>query len=209
MTLVLMKNVPSLFAATLALAGLAACTHRDEPDATTLGAAMNTYLAKRGDLCLAKSAWPIDVTQAEVDHGGRNALQMPVLERLGLVASTVAEIDVDDEGAKHHMKVRRYALTDSGRKFYVAREAKGSDFCAAHLSLDKIVGWNVQKDGDKRQAIVTYTYHVDAAPWTKDAEVQKVFPMVAGVLRGDGTAHLQETFALGDAGWVAVDLQGS
>ena len=45
--------------------------------------AMNTYLEKRGDLCLAKSSWPIDVTQHEIDIGARNAVQMPVLERLG------------------------------------------------------------------------------------------------------------------------------
>jgi hypothetical protein len=213
------KNILSIAAGILAAASLAACTHRDEPDAQTLGVAMNTYLAKRGDLCLAKNNWPIDLTQGEIDHGARNALQMPVLERLGLVSSTVAEIDVDDEGAKHHMKVRRYALTEAGSKFYLWRDsakaqgatagARTGDFCAAHLSLDRIVGWNVQKDGDRRQAIVSYTYRVDAAPWTKDAEVQKVFPMVASVIRGAGTTQLQEAFALGEAGWVAVDLQGS
>ena len=87
--------------------------------------------------------------------------------------------------------------------------ARNGDFCAAHLSLDRIVGWELRGSGPQRQAVVTYTYQVDAAPWTKDAEVQKVFPVVAGVIRGAGTAQLQETFAHGDAGWVAVDLQGS
>jgi hypothetical protein len=201
----------------LASASLAACSHRDEPDAKVLGAAMQTYLAQRGDLCLAKSEWPIDLTQHEIDVGARNALQMPVLERLGLVESTVAEVDVDDEGTTHRMKVRRYSLTDAGRKFYVKHDAGAgsrgkaaqSDFCAAHLSLDKIVNWSLTQNGSQRQAVVTYTYHVDAAPWTKDAEVQKVFPVVAGVIRGAGTAQLQEAFALGDAGWTAVDLQGS
>ena len=211
-----MKNFLSLATLAIALSGLAGmegCTRNDSPDAETLGTAVRAYLAKRGDLCLAKSIWPIDLTQREIDSGARNALQLPVLERLGLASSTVAEVDVDDEGTLHHMKVRRYALTEAGRKFYVMRGtgggARGGDFCAAHLSLDRIVGWELRGSGPRRQAVVTYTYQVDAAPWTKDAEVQKVFPVVAGVIRGAGTAQLQETFSRGDAGWIAVDLQGT
>lgn len=121
----------------------------------TLDAALHAYLAKRGDLCLAKNTWPIDLTQHEIDSGARNALQLPVLERLGLAS------------------------------------------------------WELHGSGANRQAVVTYTYRVDAASWTKDAEVQKVFPVVAGVIRGAGTAQLQETFAYRDAGWIAVDLQGT
>ena len=209
-----MKTILSLALATGALAGLGGCTRNDGPDAETLGAALHTYLAQRGDLCLAKNTWPIDLTQHEIDSGARNALQLPVLERLGLVRSAVAEIDLDDEGTLHHMKVRRYALTEAGRKFYIARGnggagARSGDFCAAHLSLDRIVGWELRGSGTQRQAVVTYTYQVDAAPWTKDAEVQKVFPVVASVIRGAGTAQLQETFARGEAGWIAVDLPGT
>lgn len=191
------------------LGGLAGCARHD-PEAKALDTALHTYLAQRGDLCLAKNTWPIDLTQHEIDSGARNALQLPELERLGLAKSTVAEVDVDDEGTLHHMKVRRYALTAAGRKFYITRRtAQGAprgDFCAAHLRLDHIVGWVLHGSGAGRQAVVTYTYQVDAAPWTQDAAVQRVFPVVAGVIRGAGTAQLQETFAHGDAGWTAVDL---
>ena len=205
----------------LLIAGLlAGCSRSSSADADTFATAVRSYLDKRGDLCLAKNTWPIDVTQHEIDVGARNALQMPVLERLGLVSSSVAEIDVDDEGTMHHMKVRRYALTESGRKYYIVRAQAGAkagaqatqgDFCAAKLSLDKVVGWDLQRSNDKeaRHAVVTYTYKVDAAPWTQDAELQKVFPMVAGIVRGAGTAKLQEAFTQTDAGWVAVDLLGS
>jgi hypothetical protein len=196
--------------AVLALLMLGACTREAEPDAKVFGAAMNTYLAQRGDLCVAKPSWPIDLTQHEIDTGARNALQLPVLERLGLAASTVAEVDVSDEGTLHHMKVRRYQLTDAGRKHYVLRGAKG-DFCAARLSLDRIVGWQLRTDADgKRQhALVTYTYRADAAPWTQDAQAQKVFPMVAHVVNGAGSAQLQQSFTLTGKGWVADDLLGS
>ncbi len=202
---------------------LSACTRTAEPSAEVFTSAMNSYLAKRGDLCLGKNAWPIDVTQHEVDVGARNALQMPVLEKLGLVASTVAQVDVNDEGTLHHMKVRRFALTDAGHKYYLTRDpgretvktsvaaAPKGDFCAAKLSLDHVVGWELHQTTDtaQRQAVVSYTYRIDAAPWAQDAQVQKVFPVVSNVLRGAGTAQLQETFTLTNAGWVAVDLQGS
>jgi len=204
----------------VAVSLLAGCSRSGSADADTFATAVRSYLDKRGDLCLAKNTWPIDVTQHEIDVGARNALQMPVLERLGLVSSSVAEIDVDDEGTPHHMKVRRYALTESGRKYYIVRARVGAqagtqaaqgDFCAAKLSLDKVVSWDLQRGGDKEahHAVVTYTYKVDAAPWTQDAELQKVFPMVAGIVRGAGTAKLQEAFTHTDAGWVAVDLLGS
>jgi len=196
----------ALMGAVLAIAGC-----HPAPDQATFTAAVNTYLAKRGDLCLGKSAWPIDVTQHEIDAGGRNALQMPVLERLGLARSSVADVVVDDEGTQHAMKVRRFELTDAGRRYLVQRDAKTRDFCAAHLTLDRVVGWTLDRGerGPDTHARVTYTYQVEAAPWTRDGEVQKVFPVVAGVVRGAGTAQLEENFVRTDEGWVAVDLLGT
>jgi hypothetical protein len=208
---------PRLLIALTIATTIAACSRSNEPNASELAAAMNTYLAERGQLCLGKAAWPIDLTQHEIDVGARNALQMPVLERLGLVTSSVADITVDDEGTLHPMQVRRYVLTDAGRTYYLPRStahasnatAPTRDFCAAHLSLDRIVGWDLHRDGSAPVAVVRYTYRVEAAPWTHDAEIQKVFPMVAGVVMGEGKAELQESFTLTSAGWVAVDLQGA
>jgi hypothetical protein len=201
----------------LVIAAAAACTRSSDPSAAELTSAMNTYLAERGQLCLGKTNWPIDVTQHEVDTGARNALQMPVLERLGLASSSVADITVDDEGTAHEMKVRRYQLTDAGRTYYVKRSQRRAsdaqavgDFCAARLTLARVVGWDMHPgDGKAPTATVRYTYHVDAAPWTNDPEAQKVFPMVAGVVSGADRAELQESFTHTPTGWVAVDLQGS
>ncbi len=211
-----MKKFPISLLVAVALTG---CIRQPEVSREAFSQAMNAYLAQRGDLCLAKSAWPIDVTQHEVDVGARNALQMPVLERLGLVSSSVATIDVDDEGTPHRMDVRRYALTDAGRRHVVTRRAADaastaparSDFCAARLSLDKVVDWKLNGDANRapRTATVTYTYRVEAAPWTRDPGIRQVFPVVAGVIRGAGSAQLQETFAATDEGWGAVDLRGS
>jgi hypothetical protein len=200
---------PFFLLSAIALLVLAGCT--TEPDAATFTTAMNTYLAKRGDLCLAKDRWPIDVTQRDIDSGARNAVQMPVLERLGLVSSSVADAVIDDEGTKHPIQVRRYALTEAGRRFMVQRDATHSDFCAARLSLDRVVGWQLGSgpQGAGSHALVTYTYKIEAAPWMQDAEAQKVFPVIANLVRSAGSARLEENFNRTPQGWVAVDLQGS
>jgi hypothetical protein len=212
-----MKSIVFL-ALVAALAALSACTAPPEASRETFTKAMQTYLAQRGDLCLAKDRWPIDVTQHEVDIGARNALQMPVLERLGLVSSRVATIDIDDGGIRHRMDVRRYALTDAGRRHVVTRgpanaasaQAGQSDFCAARLSLDKVVDWKLGRQAEEAAPVATvmYTYRVEAASWTSDPDIQKVFPVVAGVIRGAGSAQLQETFVSTDKGWIAIDLRG-
>ena len=81
------------------------------------------------------------------------------------------------------------------------------DFCAAKLTLDKVVKWDEIKSNDgQKKAVVTYTYKVDAAPWTRDADVQKVFPVVARIVNGAGTEQLQETLKMTDQGWVANEM---
>jgi hypothetical protein len=211
-------NIPCILSsAALCVLALGACSRADAPSDAVFGTALRSYLAQRGDLCLGKNRWPIDVTQHEIDVGGRNARQMPVLERLGLVNSSVAEVDVDDEGTLHHMKVRRFALTDAGRKYYLTRtgadgKAAGQgDFCAGHLSLDRVVGWKLGPPGEggPQRAVVSYTYAIDPAPWTADAEVQRVFPVVAGVVLGAGTAQLEESFRRTKDGWVPAEFEGT
>ena len=199
----------------LAIVTLSACSKTKEPNAQDMVVGMNHYLESQGDLCLAKSTWPIDVTQREMDAGGRNALQMPVLEKLGLVSSSIATIEVKDEDRSANIQVKRYDLTEAGKKYYLTKEMRSmasdgttrvrqGDFCAAKLSLDSVVKWEPVKSSDGQQrAVVTYTYKVAAAPWTSDAEIQKVFPVVARIVKGAGTEQLQETLKMTDKGWVA------
>lgn len=212
----------------LALAGLCllgACGSKPtDANAENFTAAMRTYLASRGDLCVGKTSWPIDVTAHDFETHARDALQMPVLEKLGLVTGSVAEIDRKDEDEVHHMKVQRYELTEAGRKYYLTRDmprrdgtrAPQGDLCVARLTLDKVVSWDAHAAPQAgaaagstpadRLMVVNYTYKVEPVPWMNDPEAQKVFPVVANVLRNAGSAQLTESFRLGDAGWVAVDL---
>ena len=167
------------------------------------------YLAARGELCLGKE-FPLDVTEREFASGARNAVQMPVLEHLGLVSSEHAMGQVTTEDGPVAVPVTRFQLTDTGRPYYRAREGAGEgdkqhgDLCVAKLSLNRVVSFEMAED--KRSAVVSYTYTVQAAPWTRVPEVKAVFPAVDRVVAGAGTALLKEGFTLTNDGWVANEL---
>jgi hypothetical protein len=191
----------------VALAALAMLTgcgpQQPEANLQNLTAAMNAYLAKKGDLCLGKRQWPIDVPQREAGTRSRNAVQMPVLEHVGLVSASAAKVqDTRESELPTEIAVTRYALTEEGKKYFHARDTQ-ADFCAAHLTLDKVVGWQARKHENNASAVVvTYTYKIDAAPWTGDADVQKAFPMMDRVVRGAGTMQLKQNFKRTQTGWV-------
>jgi hypothetical protein len=200
-----------------------ACAKKTDATLANFTRAMSEYLERRGDLCLGKNVWPIDVTEAELASGARNAVQMPVLESLGLVtASDAVALVKDEDDAPVRLEVKRYQLTDAGKRHYLTRDQAGSDqqaegltkagkratesdFCVAKLSLDQIARWQLG-GGQHSQAVVTYTYRVDAPDWVKTSEARRVFPAVARVLDGEGTAQLKEGFTLTKGGWVANEL---
>jgi hypothetical protein len=197
-----------IYLVAFALTTLAACSGRTEANRDSFTRAVNGYLDKHGDLCLGKYDWPIEVSAQEIQSGGRNAVQLPVLEKLGVVRSIAASADEHPQPAEAVLVVRRYELTETGKKYYLKREGARehpADFCAAKLSLDKIVSWEVHEKGSQSEAVVTYTYRVDAAPWAKDVDAQRVFPAVARVLSGAGKAQLREAFTRTAQGWTAKD----
>jgi len=193
-------------AAAAGVLALAGCALPGETTEGTLRPAMEKFLADRGDLCLGKYDWPIEVSERDFQAGTRDAVQMPVLEKAGIVASSM------ETGKK-----TRYDLTETGRKFYIDREtthvtADGvktvhhGDFCAGKLSLDTIIRFDEPRTvGDHLETTVTYTYHMTAAPWARDPDVQRVFPMVARVVNGEGTMQLRQTLRSTGKGWVAVN----
>jgi hypothetical protein len=203
-----------LLAATAA--GLAGCQNPQAANAHNFGAGMRTYLAERGRLCLAKRDWPVDVTPAEFSAHGRNAIQMPVLAHLGLASVADTVVTLTTEERSETVTVKRYALTDQGKQFYVARvmhaDPTGAlvtegDLCAGTLSLDKVVHWDDSRQVDGRTlATVSYTYRVDAAPWMKDELARGAFPVIARLIDGAGKNELKEDFVLTPQGWRSVDL---
>lgn len=203
----------------IALTLFAGC-HDKSQDANQANftATINDYLSKRGHLCLAKYDWPIYTTTEDRANGTRDAVQMPVLEKLGLVEGKDMLVErVDADGKKITASARQYQLTSEGQKYYLhipevvatatSRVTHPADFCAASLSLDKVVGWErpMQIDG-KTVTSVIYTYKIDPAPWAEDPDAQRVFPMVKRVIEGAGTMQLREGVHLTDEGWVADEV---
>lgn len=194
------------------ICALAACSASHDPKAPTaenLAPALDEHLAQRGDICLAMFDWPIDLTEAEAGSGARHAIQFPVMEQLGLVHSTIVAVPKSSENPDG--AVKRFELTDAGRKFYkphpyVTRGAEhANDFCVAHLKREKIVDVKVDtSDAKHPMALVSYTYQIDTAPWMQNADAQRVFPMITRIANGaGGQLQLRQGFTLGDKGWVA------
>jgi predicted DNA-binding transcriptional regulator len=207
-------------AALLTLAALAAlvgaCRAKRAPDPQAanrdnLARGMVAYLAARGELCLGKE-FPLDVTEREFQLRARNAVQMPPLEHLGLVVSSAATGQITTEDGPVSVPVTRFELTETGRHYYRAQPgvAEGQrahgDLCVAKLSLDKVVSWEMTETKGVRSAVVSYTYHIEAAPWTRVPEIKAVFPAVDRVVAGAGSALLKEGLTLTNDGWVANEL---
>ena len=190
-------------------AALTAAAHASSPTLShkAFAPAVEKYLQEKGNFCLGKFNWPISVTAADRQIGTNDALQMPVLEKLRLVASFDGE----------NPSVKRYALTDAGKKYYVVKKTVTlgpadkpieypGDFCAAKLTLDKVVSWQpATVVNGKPQTTVMYTYKIAAAAeWTHDPDVQRVFPMIHRILDGAGSMQLMQGFVWSDKAWVAT-----
>ena len=211
-----MKQQRRLTALMFALAALAlsACSKPD-PDAPmrdAFEAGLRSFLADGHDqVCLGMYDWPMDLTEAEAGAHSRHAVQLPVFEQLGLATSTIVpapKSDVNPDGA-----IKRYALTDEGRKYfkphaYKSRDgaAHQNDVCVARISVARVESWQLDEhDAQHPTAVVSYNYHIDPAPWMGNAEAQRVLPMVAKVIKGaEGGLQMRQAFAKGDHGWVAV-----
>jgi hypothetical protein len=173
-------------------------------DQATLGAALTRYLTGYGQLCVGKYDWPITVKAQDVDNGQRDAVQLPAMAQEGLVKAAPAE-----EGAM------RYTLSDAGRAYYWPRTVPRRDgtpgvkavhdFCAGRLQLDSVVQWTPPVlSGDHYETTARYTYAIAAAPWTANARLQQVFPMITRVIKGQHSAQLSQKLQFIDGRWEAV-----
>jgi hypothetical protein len=116
-----------------------------QPSERELTRAVTHYLSDHGDLCVGKFTWPRVVTHEDQLARTNDAVQLPVLERLGVVESTeisappappasltpVAEdatpnaaLDGSHSGstAAAPEMARRYSLTAKGRRYYLQKK---------------------------------------------------------------------------------------
>jgi hypothetical protein len=207
------RQLAALLAALAAIA-LSACSKPD-PDAPMRNAfetGLRSFLADGHDqLCLGMYDWPIDLTEAEAGAHSRHAVQLPVFEKLGLATSTIVPAPKSAENPDG--AVKRYALTDEGRKYfkphsYKTRDgaAHQNDFCVARISVARVESWQVDShDAQHPAALVSYSYHIEPAPWMDNADAQRVLPMVAKVIKGaEGGLQMHQGFTKSPQGWVAV-----
>ena len=194
----------------LLIASLAACHSVDRRLANreNFKLALQAYLSSHGDMCIGKFNWPIDVSYHDAQARSADSLQLPVMQKMGLVSAQ----QIDGKGEP----VMRYQLTEAGRKFYLHKPMQSltpqgtvlthdGDFCYGRIQPDQIIGWDrIQQVQGQPQTVVTYTYRIDAEPWTRNADVRRVFPVVAMIVDSGGVLQLKQTLRLSDKGWVGV-----
>lgn len=198
----------------ISLAGflmLGGCRSEKKPNAANFTQAINQYLAKHGQECtFFAQIFPIDIPVSELKDQYGTAPQMSALEQAGLVrgSNTTAVMHgmMGALGPAAPRSVRRYDLTDEGRKHFKVKPSilgQSGAFCYGQKTVDSIVSWTKPATmGSSTQSEVTYTYKVsDLAPWAKQVQVQQVFgdirTTVSGISKAEETADLQLT----NKGW--------
>src|SRR5271163_4879345 len=111
------KSLPCLMLLGVLL--LIGCASKKDANEKNFSEALNSYLAKKGQLCLGiPSTWPVDLNEAERRGGMGTAAEMTALEKAGLVRSREAETEYTPPLSSRPVKTKvlRYELTDSGKK---------------------------------------------------------------------------------------------
>jgi hypothetical protein len=190
----------------------------DQPSQRELTRAVIQYLSDHGDLCVGKFAWPRVVTAQDRVDKTSDAVQMPVLERLGLVEST----DISAPGGEPDQTGKSYSLTEKGRRYYVRKShvtlgahdkpaVHDADLCVAHLALDRVVKWSPPEEvRGHLETVVRYTYHIKAVDWMDDPQARLVFPVVDRIIRHEDNMLMTVTVQLQDGQWrpVLPDARG-
>jgi hypothetical protein len=192
-----------------------------QPSERELTRGVTDYLSDHGDLCVGKFTWPRVVTHQDQLAHTNDAVQLPVLERLGLVESTEisapAAADATTNAAvQGSQTAKRYSLTAKGRRFYLQKKRTtlgvhdqpvehDQDLCVARLKLDRVVKWSPPEQVHGHpETVVRYTYHVKSADWMADPEARKVFPVVDRIIRGAGNVLMTATLQAQNDTWVPV-----
>ena len=192
------------------------CASKKDANDTNFSEALNTYLAKKGQLCLGiPSAWPVDLNGAERRGGMGTAAEMAALEKVGLVRSHEAETEYMPPLSSRPVKTKvlRYELTDNGKTFYREKDRLGlagnkqvqGDLCYGQQALDKIVNWQgPTAAGDSKEVTLFYTYRIEnLSDWAKNPDIQRVFPGIVSTIDGAGKTQMNQALTLTNQGWQA------
>ncbi len=187
------------------------CSSEKTPNADHFTKAINQYLATHGQTCtFISQAFPVDVLASVLKDQSGTPPQMAALERAGLVhgtdTTTVIRGMMGALGPSAPRPVRRYALTDAGRKYFQMKPGvfgQTGAFCYGQKTVDSIVKWTEPAAmGPYTQSEVTYTYKISGlAPWAKQADVQQVFGDIRTTVSGISKANETAGLVLTNKGW--------
>jgi hypothetical protein len=208
------KSLPCLMLLGVLL--LVGCASKNDANERNFSEALNSYLAKKGQLCLGiPSAWPVDVNEAERRSGMGTAAEMAALEKAGLVRSHETETEYMPPLSSRPVKTKvlRYELTDNGKTFYREKDLVGlagnkqvqGDLCYGQQALDKIVNsQGPTAAGDSKEVTVFYTYRIEnLAEWANSPDIQRVFPGIVSTIDGAGKTQMNRALTLTSQGWEA------
>lgn len=187
----------------IGVTALTGCGNKTDANEKNFGAAISQFYEKNGGLCLFGTImgpvqWPVYIKTYSMNSGK----EMAALESVGLVLASDAEIEDDSLLIRRKVKVKRYALTDSGKKFY---RQKDGNICYGKLALDKIVKWDVPTQAAPVTSISS-TYKIrDQAEWSKNAAILAAFPIVKRRIDGVGQQEETRILKLTNVGWEVID----
>ena len=198
---------------------LVGCASKKDANEKNFSEALNSYLAKKGQICLGiPSAWPVDLNESERRSGMGRAAEMAALEKAGLVRSNETETEYTPPLSSRPVKTKvlRYELTDNGKTFYREKDRLAlagnkqvqGDLCYGQQALDKIVKWDGPTAvGDSKEASVFYTYKIEnLAEWAKNPDIQRVFPGIVSTIDGAGKTQMNQALTLTSQGWEAKEI---
>ena len=193
---------------------LVSCASKNDASQKNFSEALNSYLAKKGQICLGiPTVWPVDLNEAERRSGMGRAAEMAALEKAGLVRSQETETEYTPPLSTRAVKTKvlRYELTDIGKTFYREKDrlALGGnkqvqgDLCYGQQRLDKIVKWELPTTvGDSKETTVFYTYKIaNLAEWASDSNIQRIFPGILSTINGAGKIQMNQAMTLTSEGW--------
>ena len=191
---------------------LGGCNNEKMPSAANFAKAIDQYLANHGQVCaLVDQAFPANVTLPEQKQQTGIGPQAVALEQAGLVhgnnTTAVVHGFMDAlSGPTAPQPVRRYELTDEGRKYFrqtLVGLGQAGEFCYGQKSVDSIVKWTEPAaTGPYTQSEVTYSYKiVNLAAWAQQPKIQQAFPDIRSTLQDASKPDQIAGLVLTNKGW--------
>lgn len=205
----------SLVLATL----LCACSSSKDANEANFEKAINAHLAKtcatiKPGGFMAGNAYPITValelpnnyrSQAATDKVNTdNTRQLEVLVKAGLfsVKDGTTKPSWSFGATPKEVPAKIYSLTDEGKKALANPSGKGTELCAGHYKVDKIIRFTQPSNAmGSTMSEVSYTFvPVDVPAWAKSDEVRQVYTGLSLML--GGTQSGRSVLILANDGWI-------